>query len=140
MSWIKRLGNVFRQDRLNREIEEELASYIEEAIEQGRCVEEARKALGNVLHHRESAREARLLPWLDSLGSDVVFGWRQLRKRPAVSAAAILSLALAIGATTAAFRLINAVLLRTLPVADPQRLFFAPATNHIRKPGRWRSI
>jgi hypothetical protein len=68
------------------------------------------------------------LPWLDSLGSDIVFGWRQLRKRPAVSAAAILSLALAIGATTAAFRLVNAVLLRTLPVADPQRLFFAVVT------------
>src|SRR5262245_65634072 len=124
MSWIRRFRNVFRQDRLNREIDEEFASHIEEAIERGNSVEEARKTLGNVLHHRESAREIRLLPWLDSLGADIVFGWRQLRKRPAVSAAAILSLALAIGATTAAFRLVNAVLLRTLPVAAPQRLFF----------------
>src|SRR5215467_7417126 len=98
MSWIRRFGNVFRQDRLNREIEEELASHIEEAIEHGISAEEARKTLGNALHYRESIRDARLLPWLGSLGCDVVFGWRQLRKRPAVSAAAILSLALAIGA------------------------------------------
>ena len=57
--------------------------------------------------------------------SDVVFGWRQLRKHRAASAAAILSLALAIGATTAAFRLVDAVLLRKLPVADPDRLFLS---------------
>lgn len=135
MSWISRFSNVFRQDRLNRELEEEFASHIEEAIERGNSIEEARKTLGNVLHHRESSREIRLLPWLDSLGSDIVFGWRQLRKRPAVSAAAILSLALAIGATTAAFRLVNAVLLRTLPVADPHRLFYA-ATTYVDRNGR----
>src|SRR5690349_11010570 len=51
--------------------------------------------------------------------SDLVFGWRQLRKHPSASAAAVLSLALAIGAATAASRLVDAVLLRTLPVAEP---------------------
>ena len=135
MSWIRRFHNVFRRDRLNREIEGEFTSHIEEALERRNSVEEARKALRNVLHHRESSRESLLLPWLDSMGSDIVFGWRQLRKRPAVSAAAILSLALAIGATTAAFRLINAVLLRTLPVADPQRLFIA-AASYVERNGR----
>lgn len=58
----------------------------------------------------------------------MVFGWRQLRKRPLVTAAAVLSLALAIGASTAAFRLVNAILLRTLPVAQPERLFYLAAT------------
>lgn len=130
MSWIGRLSNVFRQQRLNREIEEELASHIEEAVERGTSAEEARKALGSTLRNREHSRDIKLLPWLDSLTSDIVFGWRQLRKRPVVSAAVILSLTLAIGATTAAFRLVNAVLLRTLPVADPQRLFYA-ATTHV---------
>lgn len=128
MSWIKRFSNVFRQRRLNREIEEELASHVEEAIERGSSAEEAKKALGSVLQHREHSRDIRLLPWLESLAADIVFGWRQLRKRPAVSAAAILSLALAIGATTAAFRLVNAVLLRTMPVTDPQGLFVAETT------------
>ena len=124
MSWIRRVSNVFRQRRLNREIEEELASHIEEAVEHGRSAEDARRALGNLLSHRERSRDIRLLPWLDSLMSDIVFGWRQLNKRPATSAAAILSLGLALGATTAVFRLVDAVLLRTLPVANPERLSY----------------
>ena len=104
-------------------------------MECGNSAEEARKALGNLLRYREASHEIRLLPWLDSLGSDIVFGWRQLRKRPAVSIAAILSLALAIGATTGAFRLIHAVLLRTMPVTDPHQLFFAATTFVDRKGG-----
>ena len=129
MSWTTRLTNVFRQRRLDQEIDDELASHIEEAIEQGRSPGEARKALGSALQHRERSRDIRLLPWLDALAADFVFAWRQLRKRPAVSGAAILSLALAIGAATAAFRLIHAVMLRTLPVADPQNLFLAAMTT-----------
>src|SRR5205807_532703 len=59
----------------------------------------------------------------DHLRADAVFGWRQLRKNKVTSAAAILSLGLAIGASTAAFRLIDAMLLRPLAVAHPERLF-----------------
>src|SRR5258707_6463151 len=62
-------------------------------------------------------------PWLASLRADVVFGWRQLVKRKVTSGAAILSLALATGACTSAFRLIDALLLRPLPVAHPERLY-----------------
>jgi predicted permease len=64
-----------------------------------------------------------LLAWLDSLRADAVFGWRRLGKSKITSAAAILSLALAIGACTSAFRLIDALLLRPLPVAEPERLY-----------------
>jgi predicted permease len=135
MSWIGRFTNLFRRGRLDEEIAEELGSHVEEAIEQGRSAEEARKAFGNALLQRERSRDIKLLPWLESLASDAVFGWRQLGKRSAVSAAAILSLALAIGATTAAFRLVDAVLLRTLPVAHPDRLFNLAAT-YIDRDGR----
>lgn len=62
--------------------------------------------------------------WLESLRGDAIFGWRQLKKRKVTSAAAILSLALGIGAGTSAFRLIDALLLRPLPVANPERLYF----------------
>ena len=134
MSWMRRLANLFRQRRLNDEIDEELASHIEEAIEQGRSAEEARRAFGGALRLREQSRDIKLLPWLDALAADVVFGWRQLNKHRAASVAAILSLALAIGATTAAFRLVDAVLLRTLPVAEPARLFFL-ATTFIDRDG-----
>src|ERR1700676_4496722 len=123
MSLWSRIANIFRADRLTRELDEELRSHLAEAIEQGRDPAEARRAFGSALRQREESRDVRLIPWLDSLRADAVFGWRQLRKRKGTSAAAILSLALAIGSCTSAFRLIDALLLRPLPVSEPERLY-----------------
>jgi len=123
MSLWSRIANLFRGDGLNREIDEELQSHIEEAIEQGCDPAEARRAFGSALRRSEESRDIRLIPWFDSLRADAVFGWRQLVKRKVTSAAAILSLALAIGSCTAAFRLIDATLWRPLPVAAPDRLY-----------------
>ena len=123
MSLWTRMANVVRGERLNREIDEELESHIEEAIAQGRDPIEARRAFGSALRHREGSRDVRLITWLESLRADAVFGWRQLNKTKITSAAAILSLALAIGACTSAFRLIDALILRPLPVANPERLY-----------------
>ena len=67
MSWIRRFGNVFRQDRLNREIDEELAAHLEGAMEQGHSADEARQTLGSALQYREQSRDIKLLPWLESL-------------------------------------------------------------------------
>ena len=123
MSLWTRIANVFRGNRLNREIDEELEAHIAEAVENGRDPAEARRAFGSVLRHRERSRDARLVTWLESLRSDAVFGWRQLNRNKVTSLSAILSLALAIGACTAAFRLIDALLLRPLPVAHPEGLY-----------------
>jgi putative ABC transport system permease protein len=123
MSLWSRITNVFGSDRVSRNIDEELRSHIDEAIEQGRDPAEARRAFGSSLQLREESRDLRLIPWLDSLRADAVFGWRQIAKRKVSSAAAILSLALAIGACTSAFRLVDALLLRPLPVAHADRLF-----------------
>src|SRR5208337_2480634 len=123
MSWWSRIANVLRGDRLSREIDEELQSHIEEAVAQGRDPAEARRAFGSALRLREESRDVRLVAWLESLRADAVFGWRQLKKRKATSAAAILSLALGIGACTGAFRLIDALLLRPLPVSEPGQLY-----------------
>jgi predicted permease len=123
MSLWSRIGNVLRGDRLNREIDEELEAHLEEAIAHGRDPIEARRAFGSALRHRENSRDVRLVTWLESLLADAVFGWRQLNKTKITSAAAILSLALAIGACMSAFRLIDALLLRPLPVASPERLY-----------------
>jgi len=120
---------------LTREIDEELQSHIAEAVEHGRDPDEARHAFGSPLHRREESRDIRLLPWLDSLRADAVFGWRQIMKRKVTSAAAILSLALAIGACTSAFRLIDALLLRPLPVAGAERLY-VPARLGIGPEGK----
>src|SRR6202167_3479382 len=123
MSLWSRIANVLLGRRLNREIDEEFESHIDEAVGQGRNRTEARRAFGSTLRHREESRDIRLIAWLDSLRADAVFGWRQLRKNKVTSAAAILSLALAIGACTSAFRLIDALLLRPLPVANPEQLY-----------------
>src|SRR5579872_1011521 len=123
MSLWHRITNVFRGDNLNRDIDDEFEAHIADAVEHGRDPAEARRAFGSPLRHREASRDFRLLPWLDSLRADAVFGWRQLLKRKVTSTTAILSLALAIGACTSAFRLIDAVLLRPLPVAHADRLY-----------------
>lgn len=122
MSLWSRIANVFSGERLNREIDEELESHLEEAIAEGRDPEESRRAFGSPLRMREEVRVVSLVPWLDSLRSDTVFGWRQLKKHKVTSTAAILSLALAIGACTSAFRLIDALLFRPLPIAHAERV------------------
>jgi putative ABC transport system permease protein len=123
MPFWSRMANVFRGERVNREIDEELQAHIEEALAQGRDAAEVRRAFGSPLRLREESRDIRLLSWLDSLRADAVFGWRQIVKKKVTSAAAILSLALAVGACTSAFRLIDALLLRPLPVAGAERLY-----------------
>jgi putative ABC transport system permease protein len=123
MSLWSRIANVFQSDRLSREIDEELRSHLDEGIAQGRDPVEARRAFGSALRQREESRDVRLVAWLDSLRADSVFGCRQLLKRKVTSAAAILSLGLAIGACTSAFRLIDALLLRPLPVAHADNLY-----------------
>jgi putative ABC transport system permease protein len=93
MSLSSRMANVLRGDRLSPEIDEEIQSHIAEAIEQGRDPAEARRAFGAALLRREESRDIRLVPWLDSLRADAVFGWRQIMKKKTTSAAAVLSLA-----------------------------------------------
>jgi putative ABC transport system permease protein len=122
MSLWSRMANVFREKPLNSEIDEELESHIAEAIAEGRDPGEARRAFGSPMRHREESRDFRVIRWMDALRADAVFGWRQIGKTKITSAAAILSLALGIGACTAAFRLIDALLLRPLPVANTERL------------------
>ncbi len=123
MSRWSRFTNVFRGEGLSRDIDEEFASHLAEARARGRDPAEARQAFGSPLLHREHSRDLRLSPWLDSLRADLRFGWRQIAKRKVTSAAAVLSLALGIGACSSAFRLIDALLLRPLPVAHPGRIY-----------------
>ncbi|MFC5864088.1 ADOP family duplicated permease [Acidicapsa dinghuensis] len=123
MSLWSRVANVFRGDRLNREISEEFESHVAEAVASGRSEREARRALGTYARHREEGHQARVIGWLDSLCADAIFGWRQLMKRKVTTGAAILSLALAIGACTSAFRLVDAMFLRPMPVSAPASLY-----------------
>jgi putative ABC transport system permease protein len=123
MSIRSRVANVFRGERTRREIDEEFEAHIQEAIDAGRDPEEARKAFGSLLRQREASLDIRLAGWLDWLRADVVFGWRMVWKAKATSAVAVLSLALAIGSCISAFRIIDALLLRPLPIREPERLY-----------------
>ena len=124
MSLWSRIANTFRGNRLSGEIDEEFAAHMEEAIAAGDDPAEVRRTFGSQIRLREQSRDARVIAWLDCLRADLVFGWRQFLKRKITTTAAVLSLALAIGASTSAFRLIDALFLRPLPVAHADRLYF----------------
>jgi predicted permease len=131
MSMFRRVANLLRRDRLDREIDEELQSHIDLAVEAGErsglSSEEARRVarlrFGNALHVRERTLDADIPVVLESGWRDVRHAVRQLRTSPVLSATAVLTLALGIGATTAVYTLIEQVMLRPLPVADTDRLW-----------------
>ncbi len=123
MSLWSRISNALHSERLNREIDEELQSHIEEAVASGRDPNEARRTFGSILRQREASHSIRAAEWLESLLADVRFGWRQLCRNKISSLAAVLSLALGIGSCVAAFRLIDALLWRPLPISNSSKLY-----------------
>ena len=135
---VQRLKGFLRRSRSDADLAEELRVHLafeadrEEARGQTpvKAVRAARVRLGGEAQAMERLRDQRSLPRLDALAADLVFGWRQLVRYRTASISAILSLGLALGATMAAFRLVDTVLLRPLPVADPARLFVISTSAH----------
>jgi predicted permease len=119
------LGKRMMND-LDRDIEEHIAMETQDNIERGMSPEQARYAalrkFGNVVRAKEETRAVWSVIWLEELLQDIRFGLRTFGKSPGFVAVAILTLALGIGANTAIFSLINAVMLRALPVTRPFEL------------------
>src|SRR6266852_4528868 len=116
-----------REDDLNREIQADLALEAAQLREEGLSPEEARlaaeRAFGSTMLVKENVRETWAWAPLDRVWQDIRYGWRGMTRNPAFTAVAVLSLALGIGANTAIFSLIDALMLRWLPVSNPQSLF-----------------
>jgi predicted permease len=141
MRWLDRftlrLRTLFRRERVELELHREFQFHLEEQIAdnvaRGMTAEEARytalRRIGSVAQIQEQCREQRGLHLVESTMQDVRYALRSLRKNPAFTAVAVLSLALGVGANTAIFSLIDSLLLNSLPIKDPQQLVFVRTNN-----------
>jgi predicted permease len=134
MNWLRilclRMVGSFRKLSLERQLDDELQVHlemlVEENVRRGMPPEEARYAalrnFGGIEQAKEQYRDQSGITMIETLLQDLRYGLRQMRRSPGLTAVITLSLALGIGANTAVFSVIDAVMLRMLPVKDPQQL------------------
>ncbi|HVH71784.1 MAG TPA: permease prefix domain 1-containing protein [Candidatus Dormibacteraeota bacterium] len=141
----QRLFSFFRRAQLDRDLDAEIASHVqfatEENLQRGLAPDEARRQallrFGGTQQVKEQHREARSLPFLETLLQDLRFAFRVLRKSPGFSAVSVLTLALGIGATTAIFSVVYGVLLQPPPYSQPNRLM---AIYEVNNWGTWSHL
>jgi predicted permease len=135
----------FERKRRDGDFADELRAYLEQEaadnIARGMDAREAREAalrkLGNLTKLREEVHRMNSLGWIESVWQDLRYGARNLRANPGFTLVAVLSLALGIGANAALFQLIDAVMLRSLPVKAPEQLVRIKVPDHANRNGNF---
>jgi predicted permease len=128
--WMNRIKHFRKREEFDANLQEELRIHMEtradELVDAGlplpRAVDQARREFGPVARAQENVRRAWRFQWFEDVFDDLRYALRNYRRSPSFMITALFSLALGIGANSAIFSAANAVLWRTLPVADPQRL------------------
>ncbi|MEP6732868.1 MAG: ABC transporter permease [bacterium] len=144
MSWITRLVNTINSRKLDDDLAEEMRDHIARRAadfeRDGMSPADARRraamAFGNVTRIRSQSRDVMLWPDVESTLQDTRYAWRGLLRNPAFTVTAVVCLGLAIGANTAIYSIVDAVMLRALPLPQPDELFTLTSTdvNHVGVP------
>jgi predicted permease len=143
-NWFRPWRRAQRDEELAAELESFLAEETAVRTASGLAPDEARLAarrkLGSPLRVREAIHEADGLRFFDAVWQDLRFGVRQMRRKPAFTLIAVLSLAIGIGANSTVFTVVNAVMFAPLPIAEPERVLFVQSSNTTQSFPNYRDL